>query len=286
MTTSDSDSTRRLLTRPEGRVAYDLTGRGPLVVCAPGMGELRATYRFLAPQLTGAGYSVATTDLRGHGDSDIGFASYGDEETADDLVALVEQLGAPAVLVGNSMSAGSAVLVAARRPDLVSALVLLGPFVRNPATSRVVAAMMRLAMAPPWATAVWNGYLPRLYAGARPADFDAYRADVVAALRRPGYAAAFSRTTRADHGAAATALPEVTVPALVVMGERDPDFPDPAAEARWITDNVGVGNGAPREVVMVPEAGHYPQSQRPDLVGPAITAFLSRAVGAPVAADA
>ena len=59
----------------------------------PGMGDLRAWYRFLAPALVDAGYRVACTDLRGHGDSDASFTSYGDEETAGDAVALIEELG-------------------------------------------------------------------------------------------------------------------------------------------------------------------------------------------------
>jgi len=70
------------VTRPEGRVAYDVAGTGPLLVLVPGMGDLRAKYRFVAPALRQAGYRVACTDLRGHGDSDTTFASYGDEETA------------------------------------------------------------------------------------------------------------------------------------------------------------------------------------------------------------
>jgi alpha-beta hydrolase superfamily lysophospholipase len=42
------------------------------VVLVPGMSDLRAGYRFLAPALRAAGYRVACTDLRGHGDSDTG----------------------------------------------------------------------------------------------------------------------------------------------------------------------------------------------------------------------
>src|ERR1700733_12136311 len=91
----------RYLAGPEGRIAYDVDGSGPLIVLVPGMGDLRATYRFLAPALRAAGYRVATTDLRGHGDSDSTFTSYGDEETAADVVALIEALGGPAVVVGN-----------------------------------------------------------------------------------------------------------------------------------------------------------------------------------------
>ena len=39
------------LSRPEGRLAYDVAGTGPLVVCSPAMGELRASYRHLVPLL-------------------------------------------------------------------------------------------------------------------------------------------------------------------------------------------------------------------------------------------
>jgi pimeloyl-ACP methyl ester carboxylesterase len=52
-------------------------------------------------------------------------------DTAGDIVALVEQLGGPAAVMGNSMDAGAAVLAAADRPELISGLVLVGPFVRN-----------------------------------------------------------------------------------------------------------------------------------------------------------
>ncbi len=77
MTTSYETSTQ-FLQRPEGRIAYDVTGEGPLVICAPGMGDVRQVYRFLVPRLVEAGYRVATMDLRGHGESDTTFTAYGD----------------------------------------------------------------------------------------------------------------------------------------------------------------------------------------------------------------
>ena len=55
------------LTRPDGRIGYDVAGNGSLVILVPGMGDLRAGYRFLAPALGAVGYRVACTDLRGHG---------------------------------------------------------------------------------------------------------------------------------------------------------------------------------------------------------------------------
>ena len=259
----------RFLTRPEGKVGYDIAGTGPLVVLVPGMGDLRSTYRFLAPNLRSNGYRVACTDLRGHGDSDATFSSYGDVETAGDIMALIEELGGPAVVVGNSMAAGAAALVAADRPDLVDGLVLVGPFVRNGKVSAVQRILLRVAMVRYWAAASWKSYMPKLYAGHRPDDFDGYRDTVVASLRRPGYAKAFSLTTRTDHDPAEARLMDVSVPTLVIMGERDPDFPDPSEEATWIAETLNAS------VVMVPEAGHYPQSQQPGLTTEAVLDFLA-----------
>ncbi len=53
------------------------------------------------------------------------------------------------------------------------------------------------------------------------------------------------------------------------MGERDPDFPDPAAEAAWIAERLSA------RVLLVPGAGHYPQVQRPDVVNPALVEFCA-----------
>jgi pimeloyl-ACP methyl ester carboxylesterase len=262
------------LDRPEGRLAYDLHGEGPLVVTSPGMGDVRSTYREYSSLLVAAGFRVADVDLRGHGDSDASFSSYGDEATATDLVALLEALlagsGEKAVIAGNSLSAASAVIAATRRPDLVRGLVLLGPFVRDPAISAVSRLAFRAMTAAPCAGAVWARYLPTLFAGRRPEGFAEHLAEVRASFRRTGHARAFSRTTRTSHAEAERLLPTIGVPALVLMGTLDPDFPDPAAEAAWIAERSGA------EVVLVDDAGHYPQFQQPRVSADATIGFLRR----------
>jgi len=147
--------------------------------------------------------------------------------------------------------------------------VLIGPFVRNGEIGAIQRLLLRVAMARPWAASAWKAYMPKLYAGQRPVDFAEYRDRVVASLRRPGYAKAFSLTTRTDHGPARERLADVATPTLVVMGELDADFPDPRAEADWIAETL---HG---DVVMVPDAGHYAQSQRPDLTADAVIRFLT-----------
>ncbi|MET1018052.1 MAG: alpha/beta hydrolase [Leifsonia flava] len=252
-----------------GLIGYDVQGSGPLVLMVPGMGDLRATYRFLAPAVAASGHTVVTMDLRGHGDSDPTFTEYGDAPTAGDIVALLRELG-HAVIVGNSMAAGAAVLVAADHPELVRGLVLVGPFVREPASDNVFSRLFfRMLMAPPWAAAVWRAYLPKLYAGTLPTDFAAYRDQVHGSIRRPGYARAFSRTTRTSHAQSAASLDRVHTPTLVVMGADDPDFKDPKAEAEWIASTL---HGP---AVLIADAGHYPQSQHPEQVASAVTAFLA-----------
>ncbi len=140
----------QFLKRPEGTIAYDDTGSGPLVVCAPSMGDVRGEYRFLAPQLVAAGYRVVTMDLRGLGESSTGWADYSVAGVGSDLVALITALDAgPAVIAGCSMAAGAAVWAAAEAPELVAGLVLLGPFVRG-ATSRQNRLLYSALFARPW----------------------------------------------------------------------------------------------------------------------------------------
>ena len=261
--------TTQYLSRPEGRIAYDLQGEGPLVVLVPGMADLRSSFRHLTPRLLAAGYSVATTDLRGHGDSDTSFTSYGDVATAGDVHALIQELGGKAVIVGNSLGAGAGVIVDAEHPEAVDALVLVGPFVRNPPANAITRAVYRVLMAPLWVAAVWKRYLPTLYAGRKPDDFADYRKAVVDSLKRPAYGKAFSLTTKqTDHDPAEAALPAVTAPTLVVMGELDPDFKDATAEAAWIGEQITA------RVVMVADAGHYPQAQQPVHTADAVIGFL------------
>jgi len=75
-------------------------------------------------------------------------------------------------------------------------------FVRNPAAGAVQHVLLRVVMAPLWAAISWKSYLPKLYAGRRPADFAEYRDQIVATLRKPGHARAFSLTTRTSHAPA------------------------------------------------------------------------------------
>jgi len=265
----------RYLDRPGGRIAYDVAGVGPLVVGIPGMGDLRSNFRYLRPVLIDAGYRVATMDLRGHGESDATFDAYDDVATGRDVLTLIAHLGGPAVIVGNSMGAGAAVWAAAEDPGSVSGLVLVGPFVRNAPVGLLKLLLFRLALLRPWGRRAWDAYLPSLYPGRPPADLEEHRARIRESLSRPKHWAAFAATTHSSHEPAEARLGEVRAPTVVVMGGRDPDFPDPAAEAAWVAERL---NGTS---FIVPEAGHYPHAEYPEVVAPAVISFLEQ-----VASDA
>jgi pimeloyl-ACP methyl ester carboxylesterase len=266
----------RYLERPDGRISYTVTGDGPLIVAVPGMGDLRATYRDLVPPLLAAGYRVAVTDVRGHGDSDTSFRVHGDEATGRDLIALIDELGGPAVIVGNSMGASSAAWAAAERPDAVAGLVLISPFLRDRPMPKAMAALLRggyrALLSGPWGPGAWAGYYSKtLNRGTQPSGLAEHVADIRSSLKEPGRLREFRELAmQLDHGVVEARIDEIRTPAIIVVGELDPDYADPAAELAWMGEQIDA------EAVLVPDAAHYPQTQRPELVSPPVVAFLDR----------
>ena len=258
----------------EGTLAYDDQGEGPLVVMVPGLGDLRQEYRFLTPELVNAGYRVVTVDLRGHGDSSTKWPSYGSEAVGQDLLALIRHLDTgPATVIGNSFGAGPAVWAAAEEQNLISGVVLIGPFVRDHDSSFMQQAMIRALVSGPWKVHAWEWYYGTLFPTRKPADFDAYRAALRANLAEPGRFAAVKAMISRSDAAIEARLPSVDVPSLVLMGTKDPDFPDPEAEARWIADRLR------GDVELVEGAGHYPQTEMPEITAPMISDFLDKVHG-------
>jgi pimeloyl-ACP methyl ester carboxylesterase len=254
-----------------GRIAYDDQGTGPVVLLAPGMGTTRATFRHIAPVLLRAGYRVVTTDYRGLGESDTGWAEYSSAITADDLAALIRHLDAgPVLLYSNSYTSASSVVLASQHPELLRGAVLAGPFVRTlPAPNLMAKVLANLITKPMLTRMMWMSWYPHMFPK-RPADFDAMRAAVDANLREPGRAAVFAKMTASGHHRAEAALPQAKaagVPTLVLMGTADEDFPDATAEGRFVAESL---NG---RLELLEGYGHQPHEEAPELIAEFIAGF-------------
>ena len=262
------------LDRGVGRISYNVTGDGPLVVAVPGMGDLRDSYRELVAPLVAAGYRVAVTDLRGHCDSDTTFREHGDEATAGDLLALIDELGGPAILIGNSMGGSAAIIAADERPDAVRALVLLSPFARelaSPGALRTTRLLYHLLFARPWGAGVWSSfYGSRLNLGAKAPWLPEHVAAIRTSMRQPGRLRSFRELTlQLEHTVVEPHVAGVTQPVLALIGALDPDYRDQVGELAWLREHLHA------ETELVEDAAHYVHTQRPDVVVPRILSFLA-----------
>ncbi len=270
--------------RDGGRLAFSDEGRGPLVVCVPGMGDLRDEYRFLAARMVDAGFRVVALDIRGHGESSVGWDDLSAKAIGEDVLALIHHLGEDdALVVGTSMAAAAAAWAAVREPAAVRGVVMIGAVVRDsgPAWMKVIMPpLMRVLLARPWGVGFWMSYWKSLFPSEKPADFEDYAARLRANLKEPGRRAALkSMMLGAPVAGIAEHLNEVACPALVVMGTKDRDFQDPAGEAAWVADRVR------GQAELVEGSGHYPHVEFPEHTNRIITDFalsLSRS-GAVVA---
>ncbi len=258
------------LDRPGGTIAFDDTGgEGPLYVLLPGAGDVRAEYRFITSDLVATGARVVTMDLRGHGESSAGWASYTMEDTAGDLVALLEHLEAgPATIVATSFAPAAALWAAADQPELFARLVLVSAHLEAaPFADRLQLQALRGPLAAP----IWANLYKKWHPGAPPADLDDHIGVLKRMMADPQRRSAVRQTLAAHRNGLRERLGEIALPTLVIMGEADDHFTDPdaAAEGR----KIGEWTGA--KVHLVPSAGHYPHVEYPGQVATAVADFVA-----------
>ena len=224
-------------------------------------------------------------DLRGHGESSMGWASISRTDVAGDLLALIRHLGGPAVIVGHSISGGAATIAAATEPGLISGIVEINPFTR---TQRLdVGGLLRIRRYRRGISlltgtqlfrslSLWMRYLDVAYP-TKPADYADYMAALRAKLHEPGRMAEFMKTGKSTPADAGAQLPNVTRPALVIMGTLDPDFADPKGEGDAVAAAMPAGIGS---VATIEGAGHYLHAQSPEELAALMIPFLKEHAGA------
>jgi pimeloyl-ACP methyl ester carboxylesterase len=239
-----------------------------------------ADLRLWEPQVSAlldAGYRVVRYDVRGHGRSSVPATGYSWEHYLADLQALLDHLRvARAHLAGISMGGAIALQLALEEPGRVASLTLLDSalpgFAYSPEFEDDVERLReavrvegpRAALERHWLThPIFEGVRrhPKAFAALRRMVLDYPAADYLdEAEYAPPERPAIER------------LHEVRAPALVVVGERDlPDF-------RIIADILAENLPLARKLV-VPDAGHLPSLERPDVVNAAILSFLASVEG-------
>lgn len=208
------------------RLEYTEYGAGGRwVILVPGQLMPRSMHQRLARVLAADGAHVVAVDLLGHGRSDrpVDPRRYSMAEYADQVLALLDHLGAEqAVIGGTSMGANVAIEVAAEAPQRVRALLLEMPVLDNSLAASVLvyAPLMLAARALPLAVdavrvatrLVPRGVVP-LWAGVVLDTFNQQPRPMAAAL----HGAFFGRIAPPTKVRAA-----IDVPALVVGHRRDP----------------------------------------------------------------
>ena len=216
---------------PAPRLALEVAGRGPLVLCLHGIGGNRSAWDDQLGPLS-VEFTAVAWDARGYGDSD----DYeGELEFADfsrDLLRVLEHFGAPSAhFVGQSMGGRIALDFYARHPERVATLSLVDTSAGSArvASPQEIEKFLKARQQP-----LLDGRTLRDIAPAvaetlvGPGTSAAVRERVIeslAALHRGSYLKTLDTVTRYT---AFPAFESINVPTLVIVGEYDriatPDY--------------------------------------------------------------
>lgn len=248
---------------------YEDTGGGkPALVFANSLGTDFRIWDAVA-EILGQSYRLIRYDKRGHGLSEAPAAPYAMADHVGDLAALLEALGVEtAAVVGLSVGGVIAQGLAAKRPDLVAALVLCDTAHRIGTTeswnARIAAVskdglesiadnVMKL-----WFTPAFRDPGNARFAGCR---------NMLVRTPLDGYLGTCAALRDSDLTESTRAL---KVPVLCIVGEQDGSTPPDLV--RSMSDLIRNS-----QLRIIPDAGHIPCVEQPQAVADLIGLFLKGA---------
>ena len=238
----------------------------PTVVLLHGAGMDHTVWQFQARAFAYRGYGVLSIDLPGHGRSDDP-APASIRGNAEFVAELLDEVGVgSAHVVGHSMGAFIGIEIAARYPDKVHSLTLIGVSERMPVHPDLLAAAGRDEHLAFDLVSSWS-HTRTAHTGGHPTPGLWMMGSTVRLLERsrPGVLHSDLAACNAYDSALERAA-EITAPTLVLMGQHDlMTRPKGAAILAEAIPN--------STMVIVPGAGHMVMVERPDPVIDELAAF-------------
>ena len=259
---------------------------GPAFVLHHGLASSQHIWDLMVPALARNG-TVVTFDARGHGESGKPSSGYGFDHTVADAVAVLRSTRRKRpILVGHSWGAMVALEVAARKPSVVSGVVLIDGGVGSTRDGFASWAEAREALAPPHLAGMpadeFRAMIPRFFGDA--VDVTPQIVDIVMAVMRvDGAGRVRPRLTRANHMRILHAIWDqdpvkmhagLRVPALAILAASEE--PEWDARKREGVDALGTA-GAKTKVAWI-EGIHDLPLQHPRELVRRIRAFSRTAV--------
>jgi len=251
------------------RIAYRFDGPvgAPVVVFSNSLSSNLSMWDDQIAALA-AQYRVLRYDQRGHGQSAVTSSPYSFDLLADDVHALLRRLGlGPVHFVGLSMGGMTGQNLAVRYPEMLKSLVLCDTSAHMPPPEmwdKRITLARNGGMA-----ATSDSTLARWFTG----NFHAARPDAIARVRQmiettpvEGYAGCCMAIRDMNQIAD---LSRIAAPTCVMVGAEDPSTPVLASEL--IHREIGGS-----ELVIIEDAAHLSNIEKPEAFNAALTGFLSR----------
>jgi pimeloyl-ACP methyl ester carboxylesterase len=251
-------------------------GEGPDVILCHGLSATRRYVVHGSKVLPRRGYRLHTYDARGHGQSHPAEDSYGYRHLVDDLRRVGERVAAGSrwIVGGHSMGCHTALAFAMRKPEMVEALVLVGPVYTPDLDGEA-----ELARWDERATALETGG-PEAFgrAAAEGIESDQYRETVerlateraALHLHPEAVAEALRQVPRSRPFASLGELDRLDLPALVAGTRDEADPGHPYEVARLYAERL------PQSQFVVEQPGESPLSWQGGRLSREIAAFLER----------
>lgn len=255
------------MTAIEVDATVDGPADAPVVVLSNSLGATRAMWDPQVPALAER-YRVVSYDTRGHGTSPAPAGPYTLDDLVDDVLALLDRLGAArAHVAGLSLGGMTALRLAAREPHRVHRLAVLCSSAKTePQGFLDRAATSRADGTASFAPTVVSRWLTPAYAAAHP-DLVARLEAQVAGADDEGYAACAEVVGHVDLRAD---LGRVTAPTLVVSGAEDQALPP--EHQRAIADGI-----AGAELLTLSPGAHLANLEQPLQVSGALLGHFDAA---------